>query len=187
MRSALIRTDRYSSVAIAFHWTIAALVLINLAIGLFHDAMPRGWGVMPIHKAIGITVLVLSLGRLAWRLSHRPPPFAPETAAWERASARLVHASFYVLMIVLPLSGWAMSSYGEPSPRPLTWFGLFDIPYLPVDKAMAGAAGDAHELLGYVMAALLVLHVAAALRHHLILRDATLARMAPILRRPSAS
>ena len=81
-------------------------------------------------------------------------------------------------MIVMPLSGWAMSSAGA-SPRPLDWFGLFPIPHLPVPAAAGGASHETHVVLGWLMAALVVLHVAAALRHHLILRDATLARMLP--------
>jgi cytochrome b561 len=77
-----------------------------------------------------------------------------------------------------------MSSVGNP-PRPLNWFGLFPIPYLPIDKAAGGFGHDAHTILGYGLAALVVLHILAALRHHLLLRDATLIRMLPILRAPT--
>jgi cytochrome b561 len=175
---ALDRTDRYSSVAIAFHWTIAALVILNLIGGLFHDAMPRDWGVMPMHKATGVTILLLSLGRLAWRLTHQPPAASSDLPAWERALAKTVHWGFYVLMIVVPLTGWAMVSNAEKL-RPLEWYGLFPIPYLPVSRATADVAHEGHELLGYLFAALVVLHVAAALRHHFILRDSVVRRMTP--------
>jgi cytochrome b561 len=181
MRSAIARGDRYSSVAIAFHWTIAALVLFNLWLGLAHDNLPREWQVMTVHKSVGLTVLVLSLARLAWRLTHRPPLLAHDLPAWERAAALAAHWGFYALLILMPLSGWVMSSQSR---RPLHWFWAFDVPKLPVTEAMGDFAGGAHEWLGWTMIALILLHVAAALRHHLILRDATLARMLPIVRAP---
>jgi cytochrome b561 len=177
-RAALVRTDRYSRVAIALHWTIAVLIILNLVGGLFHDAMPRGWGVMPLHKATGITVLLLSAARLVWRLTHQPPVASPDLPAWERGLAKAVHWSFYGLMIIVPLTGWAMVSNAETL-RPLQWYGLFGIPYLPVSRETAGVAHEAHEILGYLFTGLVVLHVAAALRHHLVLRDSVLVRMLP--------
>jgi len=178
------RTDtaRYSSVAIAFHWTIALLVIVNLVIGIGHEAIPalRAW--MGAHKAIGITVLALTLARVAWRLTHRPPPLPLGTPAWERVAAHATHWSLYALMLAMPLTGWALVS-GPEATRPLSWFGLFDVPLLPVAGATADAADKVHGLLGWLMLALVVLHVAAALRHHLILRDHVLARMVPGLRR----
>jgi cytochrome b561 len=184
----MLRSDRYSRVAIAFHWALALLVLTNLTIGLFHDGMPRAWGVMPIHKSIGITVLVLTLARLGWRLMNPAPAQATTLSAWERTASRAMHWAFYALLLVMPLSGWAMSSFSKTgTPRPLTWFNLFDIPYLPVTGEVAGVGHEAHEILGWTMAALVVIHVLAALRHHFILRDSTLHRMLPILNAPKAS
>lgn len=171
-------TARYSRVAMWFHWTIAALVILNLIIGIFHDAI----GGIPIHKAIGLTVLVLTAGRVAWRLGHRPPPLPAHTRAWEKGAAHATHWTLYLLMIAMPVTGWLMVS-GSANRYPLTWFGLFDIPYLPVGEAAGGFGHDAHALLGWLMLALVVLHVAAALRHRLILRDGVLARMAPALER----
>ncbi len=170
--------QRYSRVAIAFHWTIAALVIVNLVIGLGGDAVPALGAMFPAHKAIGITVLALTAARVAWRLMHRPPPLPGHTPAWERATAHAVHWALYALLVLMPLSGWAMSSNPERR-RGLSWFGMFDIPYLPVSRAGAGIGHEAHELLGWAMLALVVLHVAAALRHHLLLRDSVLLRMAP--------
>lgn len=172
----------YSGVAIAFHWTIALLVIVNLVIGIGHDGIPALRALMGAHKAIGITVLVLTAGRVAWRLAHRPPPLPAGTPGWEKGAAHATHWTLYLLMIAMPLTGWAMVSAPGPQ-RPLTWFGLFDIPTLPVGSGLADLGHDAHGLLGWLMAALVVLHVAAALRHHLILRDTVLARMAPVLRR----
>lgn len=181
-----IAADRYSRGAIAFHWVIALLVILNLGLGLFHDGLPRDWQVMPVHKAVGITVLVLTLGRIAWRVAHRPPPLPATLPAWERTTARAAHWLLYALLLILPLSGWMMVS-GAETRRPLDWFGLFPIPYLPVGPAAGGLGHEAHEILGYVMVVLVMIHILAALRHHLVLRDSTLVRMLPILRVPTRS
>lgn len=179
-RSALVRIDRYTRGAIWLHWTIALLVLVNLAIGLLHDSLLEGVaGAIALHKSIGLSVLLLTLCRIAWRLAHRPPPLPDGLARWERAGARATHAAFYALLLALPLSGWAMGSAGREARWPTRWFGLFDVPHLPVSVGVAEAGDAAHLVLGYLMAALVVLHVAAALRHHLVLRDAVLARMLP--------
>ncbi len=176
---ALVRTDRYSWGAIWLHWSIAALVLVNLTLGLFHESLLDGIGwVIPIHKAIGITVLALTLARIAWRVMHRPPPLPVDMAPWERTAATFVHRSFYALLLALPISGWMLSS-NPARLKPMSWFGLFPIPPLPISTAASKLGHEAHGILGYVAAALVVLHIAAALRHHFILRDSVLARMAP--------
>jgi cytochrome b561 len=180
MTTASVRPHRYSIVAMWFHWTIAVLVIANLAIGLLHDTLLRG--TMPAHKAIGLTVLLLTAGRVAWRLMHRPPPLPAHTPVWERGLAHAVHWALYLLMIAMPVTGWLMVS-GSATRRPLTWFGLFDLPYLPVGETAGGIGHEAHELLGWLMLALVVLHIAAALRHRLILKDGILGRMAPALDR----
>ena len=172
------RGDRYSRGAIAFHWVIAALVLFNLWLGLFHDSLPREWKVMPVHKSVGITVLVLTLGRIVWRLTHKPPHLPDRMPAWERHAAKGVHFILYALLLILPLTGWLLSSNPE-KPRPIEWFFLFKLPVLPATPGIAGAAHQAHELLGWSMAILVVIHIAAAFRHHFLLRDRVLGRMLP--------
>lgn len=176
------RGDRYSRGAIAFHWVIAALVLFNLWLGLFHDSLPREWKVMPVHKSVGITVLVLTLGRIAWRLSHKPPNLPDRMPGWEKAAAKATHFAMYALLLILPITGWLLSSNPERL-RPVNWFFLFELPALPATSEIAKAANQTHELLGLVMAALVALHIAAALRHHFLLRDKVLWRMLPIGRR----
>ncbi|WP_326524894.1 cytochrome b [Sphingomonas sp.] len=181
MRSAVVRTDRYSTGAIVFHWLIAVAIIVNLWLGIAHDSLPRDWKAMPVHKALGITVLVLSLARLAWRLRHQPPPLVGDMPAWERGAATASHWALYALTIAVPLTGWLMVSGGAVR-RPLDWFGLFPLPYLPVGRAAGSFGHEAHEVLGFALLGLAVLHVVAALRHHLILRNPTLVRMLPILR-----
>lgn len=184
MRSTLVRTDRYNRVAIAFHWSIAALIVLNLWLGLAHESLPKDWQVMPVHKSIGITILVLTLGRIAWRLAHPVPPLPGDLTTWERVAANLSHALLYVFMLAMPLTGWAMVSGTKR--YPLKWFGLFDLPYLPVSDTVSELGHDAHDLLGWGLIALLAVHVGAALRHHFLLRDNVLARMTPGVRAPDA-
>jgi cytochrome b561 len=183
MARGIERGDRYSAGAIAFHWTIAALVLFNLWLGLFHDSLPRDWKVMPIHKSVGITILALTLGRIAWRLMHRPPHLPELMPRWEKLLARGVHLLLYALLLIMPLTGWLLSS-NPARPRPFNWFFLFDVPMLPATPAIARSAHEAHELLGWLMAGLVLIHIVAALRHHFLLRDKVLARMLPRVARP---
>lgn len=172
----------YSRVAIALHWTIAVLIIGNALGGILSEMVDdaAAAGIMSVHKSIGLTVLVLSLARLGWRLTHGFPRFPESTSRWDAVAARATHVAFYVLMIAVPLAGWIMVSGGA---RPLEWFGLFDWPKLPVSRATAGVAHDAHVLLAFTTVGLVVLHVAGALKHHFVDRDDVLARMLPLVRR----
>jgi cytochrome b561 len=203
--------SRYSTGAILLHWAIAAFILFNLATGFFHHDLPRL--AIAIHISSGITILILSLVRIAWRLTHRPPPFASTMPAWERWAAHGVHALLYVAMLAMPLTGWAMVSAspppgspgaaaadaaraaahpGEPAHAaqgPSFWF-VAPLPLikplqemgrtpegLPAQKAKHHQIGAVHELGGWILLALLVLHIAGALKHQLIDRQREFARM----------
>ena len=171
---------RYSRVAILLHWVIAVLVLVNLALGIFHDDMskPVSASMISYHKAIGLTVLALTLLRLAWRLGHRPPPYDAAMKRWEVGLARVTHWGFYLMLFILPLSGWLLVSAGG---RATSWFGLFDIPALPVTRgADAKDLWDTvHVFLGWTMLALVVLHILGALKHQLQGHRQIFGRMAP--------
>jgi cytochrome b561 len=168
--------QRYSLVARTLHWIMAVLILFNLWLGIAHDSLPREWQVMPLHKSVGLTVLGLAILRLIWRLTHRPTPLPGQLPVWERAAAKVTHYSFYAFMLLVPLTGWIMTSAGN---RPLDWFFLFDVPKFAVAKgdAIVGLSGEAHEIIGYLWMALILLHIVAALRHHFILKDDVLRRM----------
>lgn len=170
-------SDRYNRVARALHWIIAALIIGNLAGGLLHDALEDVINLMPLHKASGMTVLALSLARIAWRFTWRAPAYPAEMSGLEVFAARATHGVFYALMLAMPVTGWIMSSAGK---YPLSWFGLFDLPKLPVsrDDPLYAIGRGGHELLGWMFLALVILHVGAALRHHFILKDNVLRRMA---------
>jgi cytochrome b561 len=170
--------SRYSRGAIVLHWTIALLIIVNLAIGLFHETLFKGF--IPLHKSIGILVLLLSVVRLLWRFTHRPPSLPATVRPWEKGLAHAVHWSLYPLMILIPLSGWVFTS-AAPAPHPLSFFGLFPLPALPLtqDKAVSDMVAERHEQLAWLMLALLVLHIGAALKHRFLDRDRTLDRMMP--------
>jgi cytochrome b561 len=94
MASAATPADRYSTGAIWFHWIIAVLVIFNIVVGIFHEGVPAFRALMPAHKAVGITVLVLTIGRIGWRLAHRPPSFSDAGPGWERTTAIGVRRMF---------------------------------------------------------------------------------------------
>lgn len=107
---------RYSRVAIFLHWAIAILILHNLITGFFHDALPRGW--FQFHISSGVTILVLTVIRIVWRLTHKAPPYLP-MAKWEKGLAHLVHFLLYCAMLAAPLTGWAMISAHVDKPAPV--------------------------------------------------------------------
>lgn len=201
--------DRYTTVAIVLHWLIAISILWMVWIGLWMTSAVRSQDPAEVaaayqgyqfHKSLGITILALSVARLIWRLTHRTPPLPAHMPGWEKFAARATHVLFYVLIIALPFSGWLYVSSGwsvhdnAPFSIPTVWFGQFTVPHLPffegappeTRKAAAGASLNVHEKLAWFTLALAALHIAAALKHHLLDRDDTLVHMLPFLRRKAA-
>ncbi|MEN7536175.1 cytochrome b/b6 domain-containing protein [Aurantiacibacter flavus] len=167
---------RYSSGAILLHWLLALLLAGELALGF---AMPRdasGFELYQLHKSIGITILLLTFVRLGWRFTHSRPPKIEGGFTGFLASA--VHVGFYVLMIGVPLTGWAIVSTSAIS-VPTMVFGVVPWPHLPLDAGMNHTFEEAHEILAKVGIGLFALHVVGALRHHFLMRDSLLGRMAP--------
>lgn len=173
--------SRYSSVAILLHWAMAALVLSTIPLGLYgaNFETEAAQSATNAHKSIGILILLLTVIRLGWRLGHKPPALPEHMTLMLRSIARGTHVLFYVLLLVLPLSGWWMSS-AVPERHPFG-FGLFDVPFLPVPRgfASAGPAHFIHVNLAFLMIGLALLHIAAALKHHFVDRDGVLSRMLP--------
>jgi cytochrome b561 len=171
---------RYSRTAVWLHWMIAALMFVTIPLG-FYGANLEGeaaQGATNVHKLIGILILALTVVRIGWRLMHRPPPLPPAMAPGLRLLAVATHALFYVLLLVLPLSGWWMTS-AFPGRHPIGIDGVIEAPFLPVELSMtaAGVAHQIHLTLGFVAIALILLHVSAALKHHFVDRDEILNRM----------
>jgi cytochrome b561/polyisoprenoid-binding protein YceI len=198
--------QRYTAVAIVLHWAIAAAILSNLLIGWWMKSaigetttQARAIAAFQLHKSVGLTVLLLTALRLLWRFTHKPPPLPVGTARWERFAAKATHFGFYILMVLVPLSGWTYVSSqwadGKPLNVPTLWFGLFQVPHLFDAHAMTDAAraavshrnAAAHYYLAWSMAGLFVLHVAAALKHHFRNRDRVLVQMLPVLTLPDGT
>ncbi len=181
--------ERYSRIAIALHWLIALAIIGNLIGGLSLDWFLEGGGpairsrglvIIGLHKSLGLTIILLTMLRIGWRLVNPPPPLPAHMTGLERRLARLSHGAFYVLMLVLPLSGWALASTGR---APIMWFGLSGLPRLPVAGTQRGLFGESHAFLAWAMIALLALHLLAALKHHVLDRDDVVAGMLPWVRR----
>lgn len=202
---------RYNAVAMALHWTIAALIIGNIGLGFWFawlEETPLAVGALAgeglskllrhwprselvwVHAAIGMSILLLSLGRLGWGLVNPPPSQRAGMHRGERALARTVHLAFYGFMIGMPLVGWALvSSTPRYARSPFSFFGLV-LPSFP--GVPTGSRNAAHELLvtlhadylPWLFYALLALHVAGALKHQWVDRDGELGRMIPWLREP---
>ena len=173
--------DRWGPASQALHWLIALLVLVMAGIGLALDELPRSpkwiW-VYDLHKSIGLSVLALAVVRLAWRLVAGAPPPVPGLPRAQRLAAGVTHWLLYLLIFLMPLSGWLYDS--ASGLRPLRWFGQFAVPRLVApDEGLADDLHDLHETLFLVLVVVVAAHVLAALWHHLFRGDATLARMLP--------
>jgi len=181
-------SGRYTTVAIALHWTIALLIVGQIAGGLYMHELPNSdpqkFQIYQLHKSFGISVLLLSLGRLAWRATHPAPALPGNLKPWERIAARVTHIGFYVLMIGTPLLGWAMVS-ASPYNIDTVLFGVVPWPHIPgveSSKDVEGVFKELHEIAAFAIIGLLVLHVAAALKHHFMLKDAVVGRMIPVVK-----
>lgn len=173
---------RYGAVAQGFHWLVALLVIALLAVGLYMTGLKPGpdmFKIYAFHKSVGITVLVFAVLRLVWRLSNPHPQALPTHQQWEKFLAKLVHVFLYFAIIGMPLSGWIMSS---AKGFPVSVFGWFTLPDLVgPSKDIGKLANEFHELIAYALIAAIVLHVAGAMKHHIIDKDSTLRRMLPVL------
>lgn len=178
------RSGRWGSVSQLLHWAILALLVWIAWLGLGMVDMPNTpakIGTYALHKSLGLTLLSLVAARLAWRLYAGAPAPVAGTPTWQARIAALTHVALYALMFSIPLSGWLFNS---ASGYPLQWFKRFNLPALSGrDPGLASVAGNLHEYGFWLLVALVALHAAAALYHHVVQRDDTLARMLPALPR----
>ena len=168
---------RYTAPAILLHWLLALMIVAAFGVGVYMHELPMSPTRLKLynyHKWAGITILALSALRLLWRLSHRPPA-DPPMPAWQSLAAHGTHVALYLLFFAVPLVGWA---YSSAAGFPIVWFGVLPLPdFVPVDKALAEAIKPWHERLAILMALLVVLHVAAAIKHQFIDKDGLINRM----------
>lgn len=178
-------SETYNRGAIALHWITAALIVVNLALGVSMVGLPisprkLSWYV--VHKSIGITIFMLTSLRLAWRALH-PHPAPVAMPAWQRRAAAASHALLYVLLLGIPVSGWL---YSSATGVQVVYIGLLPLPDLVArNRALGDALRLVHVGLDMLLVAVVCLHAAAAVRHHVVGRDRVLARMLPLVKPPS--
>ncbi|NJN51777.1 MAG: cytochrome b [Gammaproteobacteria bacterium] len=181
-------TARFGAVARLLHWLIALLIILQFVLAELAEeagaarktdpgAAMEQLMLMARHKSFGITILLLAVVRLAWRLRYAPPPWPPTMPRWQIKAALVTHWAFYALLFLLPISGWLASSAEN---YPVSWFGLIQLPdFIGPDEAIAHDLEELHETLFGVLVALAALHVIAALKHHFLDHDDVLKRMLP--------
>jgi len=184
--------NRYTNTAIALHWLIALGIVINVTLAwLWPHSLPDAQvrPAIDMHKSIGLTILGLAIMRLLWRFSHPPPPLPTSYQKWEASAAHWAHVALYLVLFAQPISGWIMdSAYKDAAATPLHYFGTsFVLPRIawimdlhqPLKEQIHAIFGKAHEYTSYLLYALLIAHIAGALKHQLIDREPEIERMLP--------
>lgn len=179
-----VQIKRYSTVAIVLHWLLALVILAMFAAGIYMTDLPFSPQRLKLynwHKWAGVTFLALTLLRLVWRLTHRPPalPLALTRTmpGWQHRAYHATHHLMYLLFFAVPLVGWA---YSSAAGFPIVWFGQIPLPdLLPVNKELAELIKPLHKYLALALMALAGLHIAAAIKHQWVDRDGLLGRMLP--------
>jgi cytochrome b561 len=184
----LEKASKYSGIAVLLHWTVAILIIANVALAWSFDSVgdESKRFVYDTHKSIGITVLGFVLMRILWRLTHKPPAYPETFRSWERRLSYFAHFALYFLMLALPISGWLHDAAWEAAPQiPLQWFGLFEVGRLSAIMNLDPATKNQvhqqmaqfHEISGYALYALVFLHISGALKHQLLDKQPELQRM----------
>jgi cytochrome b561 len=172
---------RYGAVAQAFHWLIAALIVTQFVLANMADDLPLGahkLALLARHKSFGMTILMLAILRLLWRLKNPPPSLPDHMGPLERKLARATHIAFYVLLFAMPMTGWLMSSAKNYS---VSWFGLFTWPNLiGKNEAAFDLLRSTHDTLSGILLTIAILHILAAIKHHFWNKDDVLLRMLPL-------
>ena len=176
--------ERWGGVSRLLHWAMALMIAGQVALGWYMTDLPRGLPKLKLyalHKSFGVTLLALAVVRLVWRLAEQRPVL-PAMPAWQARSATLTHIALYALLILIPLSGWLFNSLAG---FPLQWFQLVNLPALTgANAGLKETARDLHETGVTVLLVILAVHAGAALKHHFLDHDRTLASMTPGLRAP---
>ena len=173
-------SERYGAIAQALHWIVAALVVTQFILASLADDLPLGAAKLAMlarHKSVGMTILMLAVLRLVWRIGHAPPALPTAMPQYEKRLARITHGLMYLLLFAMPLSGWLMSSAKN---YPVSWFGLFAWPNLIApDPVKFDFLKETHEVLATTLFCVALLHIAAALKHHFYDKNDVLRRMLP--------
>lgn len=173
----------YTRTAVVLHWLVALGLAAALSVGFYMVDLPLSPFKLHIyswHKWAGVTIFLLAVVRLAWRVKHGAPGLPLNRPAWQQAAADNMHRALYLLMLAIPLSGWLMSS---AKGFQTVYFGILPLPdLLAKNKELGHTLALVHETLNFILLALVLAHAAAALKHHFMDRDDVLSRMVPFLR-----
>ena len=172
--------ERFGPVAIFLHWFIAVCIVFSVAFGLisgYADTAEVTRTTMEVHQTIGVTIFFMALARLGWRLTHPAPKLPAAMPRSQKIAAAITHGTLYLILFALPITGYVgLAARG----RPITLFGLFDLPNVVTRSLKTSAAfQNVHNNLQYILYALLILHVGAALYHQFVIKDGLLSRMWP--------
>lgn len=176
--------NSYGTVAKLLHWLVALSAIILLLVGFFMDDIvdkSLKSQIYNLHKLVGLTVLILMLLRLGWRLINFQPGYPASVPIWEQKLARASHDLLYLALIVMPLSGWIMSTAAGHPPQLGAW--LIHLPGIPPDTTIKHYAATIHSISAWVIIVAVSLHIAAALKHHFIDKNNVLVRMLPWIKK----
>lgn len=171
---------RYTKPAILLHWLTVLFVIVTFPLGVYMHKLefsPFKLQLVSYHKWIGVTIFMLTVLRLAWRVLHKPPPLPETIPAWQQRVAHGLHHLLYLLLLAIPVSGWLMSS---AKGVPVVYFGLVQLPDLVgKDRELGDMLQEIHEALNLGMLALVIMHIGAAFKHQFIDKDFLMLRMSP--------
>jgi cytochrome b561 len=175
---------RWGVVSQFLHWLIVALVIVQVILANIAEDLPIGMKKLAMfarHKSVGLTIFALVVLRLLWRWGNTRPLLPTTLKPYERVLATLTHAGLYIVLFAMPLTGWMMTSARG---FPVSWFGFFQLPdFVPKSDALFNAMKETHDTLALILFAIVFLHVAAALKHHFIMKDDVLRRMLPFTKK----
>ncbi|TCV89012.1 cytochrome b [Sulfurirhabdus autotrophica] len=172
----------YTKTAITIHWLVAFLIIGTFPIGMIMSDLPFSpfkLQLISYHKWLGVTIFLLAIARLSWRVTHTPPPLPSTMPTWQKHAANSLHHLIYILLFLIPITGWLMSS---AKGFQTVYLGVFPLPDLiGKDKALGNLLEEVHQTLNFFFLGVIIVHVGAALKHYFIDRDNILGRMIPFL------
>ena len=180
----MTKSASYTNTAITLHWLVAFLIIGTFPLGVIMSDLPFSplkLQLISYHKWLGVSIFLLVIARLAWRVTHKPPAFPATMPAWQKRAANGLHYFLYLLVFIIPLTGWLMSS---AKGFQTVYFGVLPLPDLiGKDKALGNLLAEVHQTLNFLLLGLVIVHIAAALEHHFIDHDSTLSKMLPFLKK----